>query len=83
MAAPALNMRTASPGATDIPSRLPIMQTYQRIQDNFPGGPLPAVIAVQAEDVTSAPVQQGIKDLLKTASGPTDVSVSPKSMAPG
>jgi RND superfamily putative drug exporter len=36
------------------------MQTYDRIQSAFPGGPLPAVVAVRADDVTAAPVAAGI-----------------------
>ena len=36
----------ASPG---LPRDLPIMQTYDRIQAAFPGGPLPAVVVVQAQ----------------------------------
>jgi RND superfamily putative drug exporter len=38
---------------------------------------MPAVAVVQAKDVTAAPVQAGIKELVKTASGPTNVTVSP------
>ena len=33
------------------------MKTYDRIQAAFPGGPLPAVVAVQADDVTKPEVQ--------------------------
>ena len=53
LAVPALGMRTASPGATDIPASLPIMQTYARIQQAFPGGAGPAKVVVQARDVTA------------------------------
>src|SRR3954451_15430394 len=77
LAIPALRMQTVDPGAAGLPHKLPIVQTYDRIQAEFPGGPLPAVIAVQAEDVTTPAVQNGIRALIKTASGPTDVSVSP------
>src|SRR4051794_10843474 len=77
LAIPALRMHTVDPGAAGLPHKLPIVQTYDRIQAEFPGGPLPAVIAVQAEDVTTPAVQNGIKALIKTASGPTDVSVRP------
>ena len=37
------------------------MQTYDRIQAAFPGGPLPASVVVKADDVTAPAVQQGIK----------------------
>ena len=67
LAIPALGMRTASPGATDIPAGLPIMQTYARIQQAFPGGAGPAKIVVQAPDVTSAPVTKALQTLQKQA----------------
>ncbi len=63
LAVPALGMRTASPGATDIPASLSIMQTYARIQQAFPGGAGPAKIVVQAPDVTAAPVADALKTL--------------------
>ncbi len=77
LAIPALNMHTINPGAAGLPKSLPIVQTYDRIQAEFPGGPMPAVVAVQADDVTTPAIQGGIKKLLKTATGPTSVSISP------
>src|SRR4051794_5101861 len=77
LATPALRMHTTTPGAAGLPHDLPIMRTYDRLQKEFPGGPMPAVAAVEAKDVTAAPVQAGIKELVKTASGPTNVTVSP------
>ena len=58
LASPALNMRTINPGVAGLPHDLPIMQTYERIQTAFPGGPLPAIIVVQADDVTTPAVQK-------------------------
>ena len=52
LALPALNMKTVNPGTAGLPHDLPIMQTYERIQSAFPGGPLPALAVVQAKDVT-------------------------------
>lgn len=77
LALPALHMRTINPGAAGLPHDLPIMQTYERIQAKFPGGPLPAMVVVEAKDVTAPEVQQGIKALTATASGPTNTIVSP------
>jgi len=77
LAIPALRMHTINPGAAGLPHNLPIVQTYDRIQAEFPGGPLPAAVVVEAEDVTSPGVQNGIKELVKSASGPTNVTVSP------
>ena len=77
LALPALNMKTVNPGTAGLPHDLPIMQTYERIQSAFPGGPLPALAVVQAKDVTSPEVQKGIEELKATASGPTSVLTSP------
>jgi uncharacterized membrane protein YdfJ with MMPL/SSD domain len=77
LALPALNMKTVNPGAAGLPHDLPIMQTYERIQSAFPGGPLPALAVVEAKDVTTPDVQKGIDELKATASGPTSVLVAP------
>ncbi len=67
LAVPALGMRTASPGATDIPASLPIIQTYDRIQQAFPGGAGPAKVVVQARDVTAPKVAAALKTLQSQA----------------
>ncbi len=63
LALPALGIRTASPGATDIPAKLPIMQTYARIQQAFPGGAGPAQIVVKAPDVSTPPMAAALRNL--------------------
>ena len=77
LALPALNMNTINPGAAGLPHDMPIMQTYERIQTAFPGGPLPALAVVEAEDVTAPQVAKGIEELKATADGPTNVTISP------
>ena len=67
LAIPALSLNTINPGVAGIPQDLPVMKTYNRIQDAFPGGPLPAQVVVQADDVTSPAVQQGIKEMTDQA----------------
>src|ERR687891_964982 len=67
LAAPALAMRTAESSIDDLPRSLPIMQTYDRIQERFPGGPLPAVVAIDAGDATAPAVQDGIARLREKA----------------
>ncbi len=47
LALPTLRMHTADAGVQGLPRDLPIMQTYARIQRTFPGGPMPALIAVR------------------------------------
>ena len=63
LALPALNMKTINPGVAGLPHDLPIMQTYDRIQAAFPGGPMPALVVVEADDVTTPAVQKGIDEL--------------------
>jgi RND superfamily putative drug exporter len=43
------------------------MQTYDRIQTAFPGGPLPAVVAVRADDVDAPAVREAIRDMRRRA----------------
>src|SRR3954451_5343671 len=66
LAIPALRMHTVDPGAAGLPHKLPIVRTYDRLQHEFPGGPMPALAVVEASDVAAAPVQAGIRELLKT-----------------
>ncbi len=67
LALPTLGLHTELTGAASLPKDLPVMQTYERIQTAFPGGPLPAVVAVEADDVTAASVQGGIDALREQA----------------
>jgi len=53
LAVPALRLHTAEPGVSDLPQDTAALQTYNRIQQVFPGGPAPAVVVVEAPDVTS------------------------------
>jgi uncharacterized membrane protein YdfJ with MMPL/SSD domain len=67
LALPATQMHTISPGIAGLPQKLDVMKTYNRIQAAFPGGPLPAVVVVQADDVTTPQVQAGIKAMSERA----------------
>jgi uncharacterized membrane protein YdfJ with MMPL/SSD domain len=82
LAVPTLSMHTVDPGFVGLPPNLPIMQTYDRIQKAFPGGPIPAMVVVQAPNVTGPAVQQGIRRMAARAlatremGGPVVVSTS-------
>ncbi len=82
LAIPALGMKTANSGIEDLPRDLPIMQTYDRLQAAFPGGQIPAVVAVKADDVTSPQVATALKELrdeavaTKQFEPPTSLTVS-------
>jgi len=67
LAVPAFHLRTATPGATDLPRSLPILKTYNRIQAAFPGGPAPAQVVVSAPNVQAKPVVDAIEVLKREA----------------
>jgi uncharacterized membrane protein YdfJ with MMPL/SSD domain len=83
LALPSLTLKTGVPGTDSLPRDLPVIKTFDRIQAAFPGGPLPAVVAIRADDVTAPAVQAAIADLRgkALASGqikqPVQVDVSP------
>ena len=63
LALPAFSMHLTMVGFGDMPSRLPIVQTYDNIQRAFPGSPSPAVVVVRANDVTSPQARAALSDL--------------------
>jgi uncharacterized membrane protein YdfJ with MMPL/SSD domain len=67
LAIPTLHIHTATPGTDTLPQNLSVIKTYNKIQAAFPGGPIPAVVAVSADDVTSPEVSGAIADLRKQA----------------
>ncbi len=83
LAFPALGMRTMSAGIEGLPSDIPVRGTYERVQAAFPGTTEPAVVVVQAADVSSPQVRAGISELRRQAletgrmSEPIDVRVNP------
>ena len=67
LAAPTLRLHTADPGAQALPRDLAVMRTYDRIQQAFPGGPLPAVVAVQIPRGRALSVTVALKELRERA----------------
>jgi RND superfamily putative drug exporter len=65
LAIPAFSIHTASPGTDTLPQNLSVVKTYNKVQKVFPGGPIPAVVAVSAADVTSPQVSHAIVELRK------------------
>jgi uncharacterized membrane protein YdfJ with MMPL/SSD domain len=65
---PAFSLHTANPGVQSLPQDISVIQTYNKIQAAFPGGPIPAVVAVSADDVTTPEMRAAIADLGKQAS---------------
>ncbi|HXF00760.1 MAG TPA: MMPL family transporter [Solirubrobacterales bacterium] len=82
LAIPAFSLHTANPGVKSLPQDLSVIKTYNRMQEAFPGGPIPAIVAVSADDVSSPEVRSAIVELRhRAASNPhfqqpitTDVS---------
>lgn len=51
LAMPALQLHIVQPGTTDYPKSMPILETEARIQNAFPGGPMPAQVVVKADNI--------------------------------
>jgi uncharacterized membrane protein YdfJ with MMPL/SSD domain len=82
LAAPALALHTEVPGARSVPANLPVMKTYAHIQSAFPGSPAPAMVVIQAPNVSAGPVRAAITKLETEAvrtrqiSGPMSVAAN-------
>jgi uncharacterized membrane protein YdfJ with MMPL/SSD domain len=63
LAVPALQLRPVQAGVETFPQSLPAVQTYNRIQDAFPGSEIPADVVVKAGDVNAPQVQEAIGQL--------------------
>jgi uncharacterized membrane protein YdfJ with MMPL/SSD domain len=83
LAIPTLHIHTETPGTETLPQNLSVIKTYNKIQAAFPGGPIPALVAVSADDVTAPEVSGAIADLRKQAAGdpsfkqPVTTDISP------
>jgi RND superfamily putative drug exporter len=67
LAAPALQLRMATPGPDTFPKSLPVIQAYTKMQQAFPGTALPANVVVQAPNVNAPVVRQAIRRLEQRA----------------
>jgi RND superfamily putative drug exporter len=83
LALPALQLHTAQPGPETFPQELPAVQTFNRLQESFPGKEIPAFVVVKAADVEAPEVQAAIADLTERALAtgqmhkPIDIDVNP------
>src|SRR5262245_6880858 len=86
LAAPALTLHTAISGVDALPKSLKAMQSYNKVNDAFPGGATPAVVAISG-DASSPELQAAVVDLQREAlaSGkalqPINVEVAPAGKA--
>jgi RND superfamily putative drug exporter len=60
LAAPALQLRMATPGPDTFPKSLDVVKTYDRMQKAFPGTALPANVIVQAPNINAPAVRHAI-----------------------
>ncbi len=67
LALPTFAMSTSVPGVDGLPQDLPVVQTYNRIQEAFPGNSIPANVVVESADVTSGATAAAIDDLQRRA----------------
>jgi RND superfamily putative drug exporter len=82
MTLPAFGMHTVLSGTDDYSRKMPVMQVYDRMQASFPGGQIPAVVNIEANDVTTPQIAKATKALGDKAfatgkmNGPLSVEVS-------
>jgi uncharacterized membrane protein YdfJ with MMPL/SSD domain len=67
LAVPALQLRMVTPGPDTFPQSLPVVETYNRMQQSFPGSALPASVVVKAPDVDASSVRAAIERLERQA----------------
>ena len=60
LALPGFSMHTKLLGFSDLPKDLQIVQTYERIQEAFPGSPAPAQVVVRRSERHGAPLRRRI-----------------------
>src|SRR6516162_46222 len=84
LAAPALGMRLASP-QNDVPKTVPIIATYDQIQQAFPQAPSPAMVVVTGTGLNGPAVRDAIAALQARASagGPIREPVTAQPAAGG
>ncbi|MFD5078678.1 MMPL family transporter [Streptomyces sp. NPDC058371] len=82
IAAPALGMKTQNLTLDqEFGNSLPIVGTYNRVNDAFPGGSEPAEVIVKAEDINAAEVKTALADFRAEAissgatRGPVEIKV--------
>ncbi|MBY8839758.1 MMPL family transporter [Streptomyces sp. SP2-10] len=82
IAAPALGMKTQQLTLDqEFGDSLPMVQTYNRVNDAFPGGSEPAQVVVKAGDINAPEVRRALADFKKeavasgTSRGPVDIKL--------
>jgi RND superfamily putative drug exporter len=74
LALPTLNIHTRLLSFTDLPHDIPIVQSFTKTQQAFPGAQSPAQVVIRADDVDSQPVQLAVGQLTYDALGTGQMS---------
>jgi RND superfamily putative drug exporter len=67
LAIPALGLQTGNAAEAALPDGIPMKATMDRMDSAFPGGGSPAVVVVEAQDVTAPTVRRAIHELERLA----------------
>ena len=62
LALPAINLHTSQSGLEAMPKSLKEVQDYNKVQDAFPGGATPAIVAIKG-DASDPALQAAVRDL--------------------
>src|SRR5690606_24977509 len=63
LAVPAFGLHTVVPGVESLPQDLAVIKAYNKMDRDFPGGPEPALVVVEARNVNDPAVREGIAAL--------------------
>ena len=67
LAIPALQLHTANQSVESLPQDVPSIETYNRIQEAFPGGGIPAQVVVTSDTGPTPQVKAGIAGMVARA----------------
>jgi uncharacterized membrane protein YdfJ with MMPL/SSD domain len=67
LALPAFRLHTANQSVESLPQDVPSIETYNRIQEAFPGGGIPAVVVVTSDHGITPQVRAGIAGMVNRA----------------
>jgi uncharacterized membrane protein YdfJ with MMPL/SSD domain len=67
LALPMLRMHTTMVGPNDMPRNIPVIQTYHKIQNAFPGAQMPAQVVLKAPNVDSGRARAAVAELKRLA----------------
>jgi RND superfamily putative drug exporter len=72
----ALELHTVTPGFSSLPQKLPVVETYKRIEAAFPVERAPALVVIRARTIDSPAVRAAIGRLRRIGDG-VEVDVNP------